>query len=137
MEELEKSETVRNLRRAFAEEAALAARYAYFATLAEFEGLARHSELFKELAESGRCGAGGCFDFLKRVKDDETGLAVGGTLKNLQSLVQTEARRQGRTYPEMARAARREGFTDIASWFDTLEKSTRAHLRKLRELADG
>lgn len=137
MDDLDESKTIENLRKAFAEEAALAARYLYYATLAEFEGLEGHSALFQELAQSGDCGAQGCFDFLKLVKDPESGIPVGGTLKNLQSLIQMETRRQGRTYPEMAKMARREGFMDIASWFETLEKSKRAHLRKLRKLADG
>lgn len=136
MDELKDSKTASNLRQAFAEEAALAFRCLYYATLAEFEGLESHAALLKELAQSGDVAVQGCFDFLKLVKDPESGLSVGGTLKNLQALIQAEARREGRTYPEMAKTARREGFMDIASWFDTLEKSKRAHLRKLRKLAD-
>ncbi len=133
--EFVKSRTFENLRAAFAEEAALAYRYLYFSVLADFEGLDRHSALFKEIAEGGEDFVQGCFDFLKLARDPDSGLAVGGTLKNMESLLQIEARQQGRTYPEMAQAARMEGFPDIASWFDTLEKAKRAHVQKLRKLS--
>lgn len=133
-EKLEDSRTFENLRKAFAEEAALAFRYLYYAALAEFEGREKHSALFKEIAEGGAQSAHGSFDFLKLVKDPESGIAVGGTLKNLESLVQTETKQFNSTYPEMAKTAREEGLTDIASWFETLEKAKRAHVQKLRSL---
>ena len=133
-EKLEDSRTFENVRKAFAEEAALVFRYLYYATLAEFEGMEKHAALFKEIAEGGTSSVQGCFDFLKLVRDPESGIAVGGTLKNLESLVQTETKQHNQTYPEMAKTAREEGLTDIASWFETLEKAKRAHVQKLRKL---
>lgn len=135
--EFAKSRTFENLRSAFAEEAALAYRCLYFSILADFEGLDRHSALFKEIAEGGESFVQGCFDFLSLARDPDSGLEVGGTLKNLEALLQIKARQHGRTYPEMAKAARAEGFPDIASWFDTLEKAKRAHAQKLRKLSGG
>ncbi len=137
MDELEKSRTLDNLEKAFAEEARLVFRYLYYATIAEFEGRQDHARAFKELAESGSSGVHGCFDFLRLVADPDSGIAVGGTPKNLESLLQTEARQHAKIYPEMAKVARQEGFPDIASWFETLEKSKRSNVRKLRKLADG
>ncbi len=134
MENLEDSRTFENLRRAFAEEAALAFRYLYYATLAEFEGMEKHAALFKELAEGGTNNAHGSFDFLKLVRDPDSGIAVGGAFKNLESLVQTETKQFNSTYPEMARTAREEGLTDVASWFETLEKAKRAHVARLKKL---
>jgi rubrerythrin len=131
------SRTFENLRAAFAEEAALVFRYLYYATLAEFEGLDRHAGLFKEFAEGGDPNVQGCFDFLKLARDPDSGIAVGGTLKNLESLIQSETRQFSRTYPEMAKVARAEGFNDIASWFDTLEKAKRGHVRRLEKLSRG
>jgi rubrerythrin len=133
-EKLEESRTFENLRRAFAEEAALVYRYLYYATLAEFEGMEKHSALFKEIAEGGSSLVQGSFDFLKLARDPDSGIAVGGTFKNLESLAQTETKQFNQTYPEMARIAREEGLTDVASWFDTLEKAKRAHARKLKML---
>lgn len=133
-EKLEDSRTFENVRKAFAEEAALVFRYLYYATLAEFEGMEKHSALFKEISEGGTTNVQGCFDFLKLVRDPESGIAVGGTFKNLESLVQTETKQFNQTYPEMAKTAREEGLTDIASWFETLEKAKRAHVQKLSKL---
>jgi rubrerythrin len=132
---LENSRTFKNVRKAFTDEAELVLRYLYCATLAEFEGMDKHAALFRELAESGACGAHGCLDFLKLAQDPDSEIAFGGTLRNLESLVRSEARQHEQTYPEMARTAREEGLTDIASWFDTLEKAKRAHARRLKGLA--
>lgn len=135
MEKLEDSRTFENVRKAFAQEAALVFRYLYYATLAEFEGLEKHAALFKEIAEGGTSSVQGCFDFLKLAGDPDSGIAIGGTFKNLESLLQSETRQYNQTYPEMARTAREEGLTDIASWFETLEKAKRAHVQKLRKLS--
>src|SRR5262249_7373397 len=123
-----------NLRQAFAEEASLFFRYLYYATVAEFEGLDKHSTLFRQIAEGGTSSVHGCLDYLRLVCDPESGIPVGGTFKNLESLVQGETRQYSQTYPEMAKTARQEGFPDIAGWFDALEKLKQSHVRKLREL---
>jgi rubrerythrin len=134
---LEGSRTAANLRKAFAAEAALVFQHLYCATLAEYEGLDKASSLFKELAEGGTTTVHGCFDFLKLSADPESGLSIGSTTKNLELLLQSEAGLAGRSYPEMAAAARQEGLHDAASWFDTLAKLKRSHARKLKRLARG
>lgn len=131
---LENSRTFKNVRLAFADEAELVLRYLYCATLAEFEGLEKHAALFREIAEGGTCNAHGCLDFLKLAQAPDSEISFGGTLRNLESLVQSETRQHEQTYPEMAKAAREEGLPDIASWFDTLEKAKRAHVRRLKGL---
>lgn len=133
---LEESRTFENLREAFFEEAALAFRYRFFAIVAEFEGLDRQAELFKEIAEGGTCNTNGCMDFLRLGRDPSSAIPLGGSRKNIESVLQTETRQFSEIYPEMARVAREEGFTDIASWFDTLEKLKRSHVSKLRKAAD-
>ncbi len=134
MKKLENSRTFKNVKKAFTEEAALVFRYLYCATLADFEGLEKHSALFREIAESGTSNVHGCFDFLKLAKDPDPEVHFGNTLRNLASLVQSETRQYNQTYPEMAKTAREEGLTDIASWFETLEKAKRFHVRKLKKL---
>lgn len=135
MEDLERSRTFENIKRAFLEEASLVFRYLYYAIIADYEGLDRHSALFREIAEGGTTNVHGSFDFLAMAADPDSGIPVGGTFKNLESLLQTETRQQSRTYPEMARTAREEGFNDVASWFDTLEKLKRAHVARLEQIA--
>lgn len=132
---LEDSRTFKNVEKAFAEEALLAFRYLYCAALAEFEGLEKHSALFRELAEGGTCGVHGCLDFLRLARERDCEVSIGGASANLKSFVRSETRQHSQTYPEMARTAREEGLSDIASWFETLEKAKRLHVRRLKELA--
>ena len=127
---LEESRTFENLKQAFLEEASLAQRYAYFAVIADFEGSDRFSQLFKEFAKSGEVNSGGCLDFLR------SGRELGGTRKNLQSVLQTESEHSNELYATMARIAREEGFTDAASWFDTLEKLKRSRLARIKKVSD-
>ena len=133
---LEDSRTFENLRQAFFEEASLALRYRFFATVAGFEGLDRFEELFREFGEGGTGSAHGCLDFLRPCRDPSTEVPLGGTQRNLESVRQSETRQGLELYPEMARIAREEGFPDVASWFDTLEKLKRSHLQKLGEASD-
>ena len=133
LEKIEASKTFENLKQAFFEEASLAFRYHYFSIIAEFDGLERYSELFKEFAEGGTQSVHGCLDFLRLTRDPSSGIPLGNTQKNLESLSQTETQQVTEIYPEMARVAREEGFSDIASWFDTLEKLKRSHLQKLKK----
>lgn len=129
---LEQSQTFENLRKSYFEEASLAYRYRFFAIIAEFEGLDYYANLFKELAEGGTCNAHGALDFLRDIKDPDSEIPIGGTNKNIESILQTELKQFSETYPQMAKVARQEGFTDVASWFDTLEKLKRSHIEKIR-----
>lgn len=132
--DLEKTRTFENLKRAFFEEAGLAFRYHFFATIAQFEGMERYESLFRELSEGGRMNSEGMLDFLRLARDPSSDIPIGSTIKNTESVLQTETSQFTEVYPEMARVAREEGLTDIASWFDTLEKLKRAHVQKLNEL---
>jgi rubrerythrin len=134
---LESSRTFENLKKAYFEEASLAFRYRFFATVAEFEGLEGLGGLFKDFAEGGSCNVLGCLDFLRLVKDPSSDVPLGNTRKNLESVIQSETQHFTEVYPEMARIAREEGFSDIASWFDTLEKLKRSHVQKIQEADRG
>jgi rubrerythrin len=135
--ELERSETYKNLRTSYFEEASLAFRYRFFAIIAEFEGLDSFAALFKQMAEGGTMSAHGALDLLRGTRDPDSAIPTGGTQQNLESLLQTEIKQYTESYPAMAQIARDEGFTDVASWFDTLEKLKRSHVQKLKRLKDG
>jgi rubrerythrin len=40
-------------------------------------------------------------------------------------------------YPGMAKAARDEGFDEIADWFETLAKAERSHANKFQRTLDA
>jgi rubrerythrin len=134
---LERSRTFENLKKSFYEEASLVFRYLYFAQIAEFEGQERFKALFNEFAEGGHSNVHGSLDFLREAKDPSSDIPLGGTLKNIESVIQTETQQCSEIYPQMAQVAREEGFTDIASWFETLEKLKRSHLNRMKKVKNG
>lgn len=132
MPELKGRKTHKNLKKAFIEEAGAMLRYLYFAKIADFEGSDEAAAIFRELAEGGHSNVHGNLDFLKTVGDPVTDLPIGDTQSNLEAAISTETLESGERYPQMADTAREEGFTDIASWFETLTKLKRAHVKRLK-----
>lgn len=128
----ESSLTRAQLKEAFFEESALAARYSYFAVMAEFEGKAELSQRFRDYAESSKQNAHGILDFLRVEKDPASDVPLPNTLAALDSVLQTEIQQGTELYGVRAKVAREEGYTDIASWFDTLEKLKTEHTKKLQ-----
>lgn len=133
---LEGSKTLENLENAFYAEASLAFRYHFFSIIAQFEGMDRCATMFEDFSKGGKDNVHGCLDFLRLAKDPDSQIPFGNTAKNLQSLLQTEIQQFTEIYPEFARVARDEGFTDIASWFDTLEKLKRRRTEKLEKVTN-
>lgn len=134
---LKDSQTLENLRTAFLKEATLAYRYAFFSVVADFEGYESFRSLFNEFAEGGRDSVHGCLDFLRNPDLSVVPDSVGATDHNLKTAQQGETELCMEVYPMMAQVAREEGFPDIASWFETLEKLKRAHINKLKKVCDN
>lgn len=132
MAELKGLETHANLRKAFVEEASATLRYLYFAKIADFEGFDEAAAAFHELAEGGANNVHGSLDHLRGVADPMTELPIGDTESNLEAAISAETFEFNELYPRMAGMARKEGFTDIASWFETLSKLKRAHVARLK-----
>ena len=133
MADLKGLETHRNLKDAFSAEAANVHRYLYFSKIAEIEGFQEVAQLFRDVAEGGICSAHGMLDFLKRVGDPATDLPVGETERNLAAALASEVFEYSEVYPAMAEMAYRDGFPDIASWFETLTKLKRSHVARFND----
>lgn len=125
-------ETHTYLKQAFAKESGISNRYLYFAKIAEIEGSPEAAKVFRDLAESSVCNSHGTLDFLKRVGDPDTDLAIGETERNLISAIFSETREYSELYPMMQETARREGFLDIDNWLQTLAKLKKVHVEKLK-----
>jgi rubrerythrin len=52
---------------------------------------------------------------------------IGNTEKNLKSAIEGETYEYTEMYPGMAKAARQEGFQELAEWFETLAKAEKSH----------
>jgi len=127
MPQLKGSKTHENLKAAFAEESQANRRYLFFAKHADVEGYPDVAGLFRDTAEGETGHAHGHLDYLKEVGDPATGLPIGGTEDNLKAAIASETREYTDLYPGMAKAAREEGFAEIADWFETLAKAEKSH----------
>ena len=132
--ELKDTKTHENLKAAFAGESQANRRYLYFAKVADIEGLPEVASNFRETAEGETGHAHGHLDYLKRVGDPATGLPIGDTADNLKAAVAGETHEYTDMYPGMAKAAREEGFDEIADWFETLAKAEKSHAGKFQSM---
>ncbi len=130
------TKTHQNLKDAFAGESQANRRYLYFAKVADVEGFPEIAGNFKETADGETGHAHGHLDFLKQVGDPATGLPIGNTEKNLQASIKGETHEYESMYPSMAKAARDEGFDDIAEWFETLAKAEKSHAGRFTKMLE-
>ncbi len=127
MATLNGSKTHQNLKDAFSGESQANRRYLYFAKMADVEGYPDVAGLFRDTAEGETGHAHGHLDYLKKVGDPATGLPIGDTSDNLKAAIAGETHEYTDMYPGMAKAAREEGFSEIADWFETLAKAEKSH----------
>jgi rubrerythrin len=137
MAELKGTKTHTNLRDAFAAESQANRRYLYFAKVADVEGLPDLAGLFRDTAEGETGHAHGHLDYLKRVGDPVTGEPIGDSVKNLRAAIASETYEYTQMYPGFAKAAREEGFEEIAEWFETLARAERSHAGRFQKGLDS
>ncbi len=133
---LKGSKTEQNLKEAFAGESQANRRYLYFAAKADVEGYNDVSAVFRSTAEGETGHAHGHLEYLEEVGDPVTGEPIGATAANLKSAIAGETYEYTDMYPGMAKAARQEGFDEIADWFETLAKAERSHANRFQKALD-
>ena len=135
MPKLAGSKTSENLKASFAEAAQASRRYLYFARQADIEGYADAAGMLRDMAEGEANHSLGSLDFLREVGDPATGKPFGMTQQNLLSAFQDESYQGNEMYLEFARAARAEGFDEVAEWFETLARAEKAHAERFRSMS--
>ena len=135
--ELQNSQTVQNLKDAFAGESQANRRYLYFAAKADVEGENDVAAVFRSTAEGETGHAHGHLEYLEEVGDPATGLPMGDTRKNLLAEIEVETHEYTDMYPGMGKTARDEGFEEIADWFETLAKAERSHANRFQKALDA
>jgi len=131
---LKDSKTFENLKAAFSGESQANRRCLYFAKVADVEGYPEVAMNFRETAEGETGHAHGHLDYLKSVGDPATGLPIGDTLQNLKAAIEGETHEYTDMYPGMAKAARQEGFSEIADWFETLARAEKSHAGRFQKM---
>ena len=137
MANLKGSKTHENLKAAFAGESQANRRYLYFSKQADVEGYPDLAGLFRDTAEGETGHAHGHLDYLKAVGDPATNLPIGDTADNLKAAIAGETHEYTDMYPGMAKAAREEGFSEIADWFETLAKAEKSHAGRFQKGLDS
>jgi rubrerythrin len=136
MSKLKGTKTEQNLKDAFAGESMANRRYLYFAGKADVEGYNDVSAVFRSTAEGETGHAHGHLEYLEAVGDPATGLPFGDTRLNLKSAIAGETHEYTDMYPGMMKAAREEGFDEIADWFETLAKAEKSHAGRFQKALD-
>ncbi len=127
MPELAGSQTLENLKAAFAGESQANRRYLYFAQKADIEGYPDAAALFRSVAEGETGHAHGHLDYIAEVGDPATGEPIGDTEDNFRASIAGETYEYTEMYPGMAKTAREEGFDEVAEWMETLAKAEKSH----------
>ena len=137
MPSLKGTETEQNLKDAFAGESQANRRYVDFAQKAVVEGFSDVAAVFRSTAE-GETGHAHChLEYLEEVGDPATRKPIGPTGDNLKAAIASETHEYTDMYPGMARAARQEGFDEIADWFETLAKAGKSHACRFQKALDA
>jgi len=129
--------TDQNLKNAFAWESQANRRYLYFAQKADVEGFNDVAAVFRSIAESKTGHAHRHLEYLKEVGDPTTGKPIGPTGDNLKAAIAGETHEYADIYPGIARAARQEGFDEIADWFETLAKAGKSHAGRFQKALEA
>jgi rubrerythrin len=133
-EGFDSTKTYLALKESFEEEAAIYFKALYFKTIAEYEGASKYQEIFKDLLERSTDQVNGNLDFLRSTNDPHQEVPFGTSKNNLEILLQAEKKQANDTYAMRASIAREEGYFDIASWFDTLEKIKMVNVSNLDKI---
>ena len=127
--DFESSQTKKNLEAAFAGESQATNKYAYYASKAKKDGFVQISQIFAETSGNEREHAKLWFKYLH-------GGAVPDTLDNLNDAAEGENYEWASMYPEFAKVAEEEGFTEIAAKFKLVADIEKAHEERYRKLVE-
>jgi len=125
------SKTEQNILTAFAGESQARNRYAFFSKQAKKEGYVQIAQIFERTAEQEKEHAKRLFKFLQGGEVEviarfPAGI-IGNTMENLKAAAAGERYEYSEMYPDFARIATQEGFSDIASAFTAIAVAEKQH----------
>lgn len=139
------TKTEKNLLAAFAGESQARNRYDYFASQAKKEGYVQISNIFKETALNEKEHAKRLFKFLEggevEIAASFPAGIIGTTAENLKAAAEGEHYEWETMYPEFAKIADEEGFSEIAAVFRSIAIAEKQHEKRylalLKNIEDG
>jgi rubrerythrin len=131
---LKGSQTEKNLLKAFAGESQARNRYTYFSSQAKKEEYEQISWIFADTAENEKEHAKRFFKFLEGGDLEITSAfpsgVIGTTAENLRAAAAGENMEWSTLYPEFAKIADEEGFTEIAKVFREIATAETGHEKR-------
>lgn len=145
MKSIKGTKTEQNLLKAFAGESQARSRYVFFASVARKEGYEQIAGVFTETSDQEKEHAERFFKFLEggelTITASYPAGRIGTTQDNLLAAAAGENEEWDVLYPEFARVAEEEGFSEIATAFrmiSTVEaEHEKRYLKLLSHLSDG
>lgn len=141
MKSIKGTKTEKNLLTAFAGESQARNRYTYFASQAREEGYEQMAAIFLETADNEKEHAKRFFKFLE---GGEVGITtafpagvIGSTKENFRAAAAGENYEHTKMYPEFARIAEEEGFSEIAAVFRAIAVAERQHEKRFLVLLES
>lgn len=132
--ELKGSKTEKNLLTGFAGESQARNRYTYFASKAKKDGFVQISDIFTETANQEKEHAERLFKFLEggdvEVQAAFPAGVIGSTADNLKAGAGGEHYEWTEMYPGFAKIAREEGFSAIATVFESIAVAEKQHEKR-------
>ena len=141
--ELKNSETLKNLTRSFASECQDGAKYQYMADEATQQKQEYVSTILKQLATNEMAHAKVFYDYIsKNVKEVDLIVDIKASypmnhapMPEMLKLKADAEKQQAETvYPAFAKTATKEGFTEVAKYFEEIAKIEAVHAFVLLEL---
>lgn len=141
MERLKGTRTEKNILTAFVGESQARNRYTYFASVAKKEGYEQIAAIFLDTADNEKEHAKRLFKFLEGGMVEISGSfpagVIGNTAENLKAAAEGENYEWKTMYPEFAKIAEEEGFTDIAAVFRAIAKAEEGHEKRYLKLLEN
>lgn len=135
---IKRSQTEKNLLKAFAGESQARNRYTYFASAARKEGYEQIANIFLETAENEKEHAKVFFKYLEGSDVEITATYPAGMIKdtkeNLEAAAAGENLEWATLYSDFARIAKDEGFGEVSRSFDQISKVEKFHESRYRRL---
>jgi len=128
------TKTEKNLLTAFAGESQARNRYTFFASQAKKDGYVQIGAMFLETAANEKEHAERLFKFLEGGEVEISAAfpagVIGKTAENLAASAAGENYEHTQMYPEFAKVAKAEGFSDIAAVFRAIAVAEKQHEKR-------
>jgi rubrerythrin len=141
MKSLKGTQTEKNLLTAFAGESQARNRYTFFASKAKKEGYEQISGIFQETADNEKEHAERLFKFLEggtaEISASFPAGIIGETRDNLKESAAGENYEYTTMYPEFAKIAEEEGFSDEANAMRSIADAEKQHEKRYLGVLDN